>query len=463
MSEKKTLDKIKSGILSRGFALARVAASAGVQTATHALTTVLDSEDRRAQKFRELLVAQAGKLTTELGQLKGSLMKVGQQLSIYGERFLPPEVNQILKQLQSQSPPMSWPAISAVLEKELGADRLAKLTVETEPAAAASLGQVHRAVIRATGETIALKIQYPGVAEAIDSDLKALRSFLALSALLPKGPDVDVFFEEVRTMLHQETDYEQEARWTSQFGEWLARDARYAVPKVFSEFSTARVLATSWEEGVAADGPEVHGLSQERRDRLGQIFLELYLRELMEFHTVQSDPHFGNYRVRIGSAVDGSEDRMVLLDFGAVRQLPETFLSPYIAMTFGAYRQDRIEIIRAAQKLGFLRPDDGPERVDPFIDLCLLIGEPFHSRATCQPEGVAFFDDEGRYDWGNSDLPSRVVRAGTKILFHIKSRTPPREAIFNDRKISGVFIFVSSLGARLHSAKILERALSKRS
>lgn len=458
----KPIEKLKSGMFARGFALARVAVSAGTQTAAHALSTVLDNEEDKAQKLKDLLISQAGRLTTELGQLKGSVMKMGQLVSMYGEQFLPPEVNRILKQLQSQSPPMGWSAIETVLLQELGSERLALLEIEREPAASASLGQVHRARVRATGEQLALKVQYPGVADAIDSDLKTLRTVLSLTALLPKGPNYDLLFEEVRAMLHQETDYLQEAQWTQRFGEWLTRDTRYCVPHVVSQFSTGRVIATTWQDGVAADGPEVKALSQVRRDRLARLFLELYLRELFEFSTVQSDPHFGNYRVRLGSDPSGEQDQIVLLDFGAVRELPESYLTPYTEMTLGAYRQDRIAIIRAGQKLGFLTVDEESAIVDQFVDYCLLIGEPFHTRKTVQPEGAQFFDEQGRYDWGRSDLPTRVARATPKLVLSMRFRSPPRETVFNDRKIGGVFIFVASLGARLDSRAILDDALSQR-
>jgi predicted unusual protein kinase regulating ubiquinone biosynthesis (AarF/ABC1/UbiB family) len=211
-SKKPPLKKIRESALSRGWALARVSVAVGAKAAGHAVGSVFSSEESKAESLKELLKSQMTLLAKELGQLKGSVMKVGQMLSMYGEHFLPPEANAVLKSLQSQSPPMDWSTIEKSLKKNLGEEVLAELEIDHEPLASASLGQVHKAKQRLDGRELAIKIQYPGVDQAIEGDLKALKSILSVSKLIPRGPALDDMFKEVRQMLHQEVDYSRSLR-----------------------------------------------------------------------------------------------------------------------------------------------------------------------------------------------------------------------------------------------------------
>jgi predicted unusual protein kinase regulating ubiquinone biosynthesis (AarF/ABC1/UbiB family) len=441
---KQTLKSIKSGLLSRGLALAKVSVSAGAKAASHALGGILGPEEEKGDRIKALLASQMDLLARELGQLKGSVMKVGQMLSMYGEHLLPPEANAVLKQLQNQSPPLEWEAIERVLLQELGFEKLAELEIEETSHASASLGQVHRATIRETGEKLALKIQYPGVDRAIDSDLSALRRILSVSRILPKVDRYDSLFQEVREMLKQEVDYTREAKFTNEFAARIQKDSRYRVARVFERYSTERVIATEFLEGVGVDSPEVAALSQQRRDALGKAFFELYLRELFDFRSMQTDPHFGNYRIQIDP--QGEADRLVLLDFGAMREIPEGFVDSYRVMVRGALQESRVELEAGALALGFIQADDPQELKDAFAGLCFLFGEPFRDPA---------------YDWNASDLPKRVIAAGSKLAFFPKFslRAPPREIVFLDRKLGGVFIFLSVLRVRTDLRPSLLRAV----
>ncbi len=438
----KKLSSIKSGVLSRGLALAKLGVSAGAKAAGHALGAVLSGEEEREQRFRGLLMAQAGILAKELGNLKGSLMKAGQMLTVMGEHVLPPEVNSVLKSLQSQSPPLEWKAVEKSLRQRLGA-RYEELEVEHEPMASASLGQVHRARVRASGEVIVLKIQYPGVDRAIDSDIQALRRILSMSRLVPGGPHLDAIFNEVRAMLRREVDYGLELEETRRWMDRLAGDSRYIVPRVHPQFSTRKVLALSLEEGLAVDSPEVAALSAERRNAIGLSILDLYLRELFEFQAVQTDPHLGNYRVRLGK--DGQPDQVVLFDFGAVREVPPAFLTGYRKMVRGAFHRDPGGVVQGAREMGYLREDDGPELEKVFVELCELVTEPFLEDAV--------------YDFGSSDLPLRSLRKGSELAMRFKLRPPPQELVFLDRKMGGVYTFLKVLRVQASGRSLIARYL----
>ena len=454
MTPKTRLSRIKSGVFSRGLALAKVSVSVSAKAASHAVGTLFSSDSEKSDRFKEMLISQVELLARELGQLKGSLMKVGQLLSMYGEHFLPPEANAILKSLQNQSPPLEWKAIEKVIDRHYPPETRALLEIEHEPVASASLGQVHRAVRKSDGRLLALKIQYPGVDQAIEGDLKALRSLLSLSKLIPMGQKYDELFQEVRAMLHQEVDYARELKLTQEFYARLSDDSRFVVPEAIEEFSTRRILATSFEDGVPIDSPEVLGLSQERRNALGMAMLQLYFRELFEFGAVQTDPHFGNYKIRLDPK--GIRDQLILFDFGAVRKLPQSFLQPYLEIVRGSHLSDPARVLRGAMELGFIKPEDSDQQRSIFLELCSLFTEPFHTSDT---PGVSshLFDPDGSYRWGESDLAKRVAKKGTEFVFAFKLRTPPREILFLDRKLGGIFVFLSVLKVRLRGKEIVQK------
>lgn len=409
--------------------------------------------------MKAAFLEQAAVLSKELGELKGSVMKIGQMLTIVGDHFLPPEVIHILKSLHSESPPLEWREIEKRLRQQLG-ERFEELEIDTEPHAAASLGQVHRARVKESGEEIVLKIQYPGVDRAIDGDLKALRRILSVAKILPADPSrLDAIFEEVRTMLHQEVDYTQEVKFTQFFSETLSSDGRYRVPKILTRYCTDRVIASSYEEGLKVDAPEVLALSQERRNKLGEAFLELYLKELFVLQKMQTDPHFGNYRIRLAEK-EGEADQIILFDFGAVRVFDDEFAQCYYHLIGSLFYEDQEGVLQAGEKLGFLNRADDPELLEYWKQVLSLFVEAF-----CDPGAEAFhpqfMDSTGIYDWGRSDLPSRItsltLKAKVKLAKNL--RPPPPEIVFLDRKLAGMFVLLKNLGFKYSGRALMDRYL----
>lgn len=431
--KKDRLKDIRTNLLTRGFALAK----AGIRAGGLGLNQMLQNGDPSQPAW----LGRIEILIKELGQLKGSAMKVGQTLSMYGEHLLPKEVNDLLKTLQQDSPALEWEAIEKVLQTELNPNLLAELTFEPEATACASIGQVHRARIKDSQEELAVKIQYPGVDRAVETDLKLLKFILNVSELVPSGLRFDQVFKEIREMFHQEVNYDLERKFGERFHSLLNQAKIYKIPKVYPRYSTNKVLTMEWVDGVRADHHSVQSLSQERRNRLGMAFLDLYLKELLSFKLVQTDPHLGNYLIQIDK--EGEEDRLVLLDFGAAREVPLDFLENYRLLIEGGLQRDGRVIEKGGRKLGLLQPEDPITLVDDYIHLCNLITEPFH----------------GLYDWGESDLPKRVAKAVTHIASSYRLRAPPRELVFLDRKLGGVFIFLSVLKCKLDARPLVEKAL----
>lgn len=437
--------------------MAKMTVNAGASLAGHNIKKTF-SNDKVAHQasWKKFLMNQASSISSELGELKGSLMKAGQMLSMYGEHFLPPEANEFLKNLQGDSPALDWSAIEPVLKKRLSKAQLDQLEIDTEALACASLGQVHRAKIKATGQEIVLKIQYPDVDKAIDSDLRALRTLLSVMKLVPKELDLDPLFKEINDMLVQETNYLIEADRTEEFYDKLKDDPRFVVPKVIREFSNGKVLATSYETGERVDSEKVAKLSQERRNQLGLNYLDLYFKEIFTWRTVQTDPHIGNYRIRVAA---GGKDQIVLFDFGATREFDEKFMKSYRRMIQGAVEGDEELFRRGATELKFIQPDDDPELRALFEEFCFENVEPFmHPDDPRLPPGT--LDADGSYDWKNSDLPQRASAKIMKVLRHYSWRAPPRESIFLDRKTGGVFIFMGVLRAVCRGRDVMTKYLT---
>ena len=443
MTEKKKIKpikNIKSGFLTRGFSLAKLTVGAGASLASQKVTNFLKTKAERDDAWIQYLSSQAQIFSKEIGELKGSVMKAGQMLSVLGEHFLPPEVNNYLKTLQNDTPSMEWSKIKKILDDQLGPEILNELEIETDALASASIGQVHRARIKKTGASIVLKIQYPGVDKAINSDIKAIKNFLSLVKIVPIEGSLDDILAELKEMLIQEMDYEQEVILMEKYRKLVAGDSRYIVPLHFARYSSKKIIAMSFERGLKADDPIIQSLSQERRNALSNSFLELYFKEIFQWNFIQTDPHLGNYRLRLDPS---GKDQIVLFDFGATKKFDKEFINNYKQLVKSLITQNE-NFEQVCLKLGFLKETDKPELINLFKELSYETIEPFGPEA---------------YDWKNTDLPKRLVNVAIRMKRDFPLRTPPREFIFLNRKTAGVFTFLSVMGAKLESRTLLMKYL----
>lgn len=446
---KGSISALKTRPLERNIALTMLGLGTGGKIVAHTIANMFRDEAARDDADRDFYKERAQVLADELGNLKGSVMKAGQMLSLYGQYFLPEEAVTVLATLQDDTPAVDWKVVLPVLERGIGRDKLRDLEVDENPLAAASLGQVHRARRKRDGLEIVVKIQYPGVADAIESDIKTLSRLMMMTRLAPKGLDLEPVFNEVREMLHREVDYETERHFTQTFAEKLKDDPRFVVPRVLGEYCSDRVLTMTFEHGYHVRDAVVQGLPQERRNALSRGFLELFLREFFRWHMVQSDPHFGNYRVRPGA--DG-QDRIVLLDFGATRVFGRGFVESYADIVRGAIEQDRASIFRGSIDIGLMN-DGFPQSVlNAFAEMCEMVVEPF-GEAARMPAPLR--NKKGEYRWGASDLPMRAGRVAAGNALSAYFRVPPREIVFLHRRLAGVFIMLATLHGELNARDML--------
>ncbi len=451
------LQRIKTGSFERRLSMTTTGLTAGSRYAGHAIANLFRSKERRREAHRELMGQQAQYLADELGKLKGSVVKIGQMMALYGEHFLPPEVTEALHTLEDKTVALEWAAIREVLVRELGQEKLEGLEIEHHPIGAASLGQVHRAWRLGDGLEICLKTQYPGVAEAVDSDIDAVAQLLKLARVIPSGQDFDEWLDEVRHMMHREVDYVLEARTTEHFRHLLIDDERYVVPRIIKDLSTRHVMASTFELGFPVTAAEVQRLPLARRNHLAMAALELFLREIFIWGEIQTDPNFGNYRVRIAEDPEHPEERdhLVLLDFGAVQEFPQSFLVPIQNMIRAAYENDVEGLIQGSIDLHFMQADWPREVLEDFARTCMACLEPLARDRSDVPSYA--INEKGEYKWKESNLPRRVAKQAARSAISKYFKIPPKEFVFLNRKLIGVFTMISVLGAEFNAEEMLKR------
>ncbi len=456
MSEKKTVKRIKTGSIERRFSMARAGFLAGTRLASQSASSfvfdrLLLDKEQRDQKQKKILSEQAQWLVNELGKLKGSIVKVGQMMALFGEHFLPQEITDALHTLEDDTTAVKWSSLEHHLKKQLGVKKFNLLKIDPVPLAAASLGQVHKAVIKSTGRVICLKIQYPGVAQAIDSDLNMLVQLLRLTRTVSMTQEFDSWLDEVRDMMHRELDYDLELKTTQFFYDELANDSRYVVPEVFPEFSNEMILATSFEEGVKVDNPAIMNLPQKRRNELGKAIMDLFCREVFDWKKMQTDPNFGNYLIRL----DEKQDRIILLDFGAIRDFEDEIILPARKMIYYAYHHKMNELIDAIQSVNFMNKGVPRALMEKFAELCFMGVEVLQNPDKFPPPANVLNANK-EYQWGESDLPTRILMEAGKNAFSTHFDVPPKEFIFLSRKLLGAYTFLHVISAEVRGNLILD-------
>lgn len=447
------LKQLKTSSMDRRLSIAKASFLAGTRWAASNASSMFSSEEEKDKKRKKAMKEQADYLVAEIGKLKGSIVKIGQMMALYGEHFLPEEITQALNTLNNQTVALAWPAIEAQLKRQLGA-KIDDLTINPEPLGTASLAQVHRAVRKSDGLELVLKIQYPGVADAIDSDMNLFKNMLKLTRIVPQTREFDQWFDEVREMMHREVDYVIEAATTRRFQARLQDDPRYIVPTIINEYSTDRVLCMTFERGVPINSPVMLSLPQERRNKLGEASLEIAVREVFEWGEMQTDPNFGNYLVRLGDG-EQTPDQIVLLDFGAIRQFDEHLLAVARNLIQAGYHHDAEMMVNAMTGYEFF--DSIPQSIKPdMAKVFLLATEAFSSPLTNRGIPVGIMDDHHRYDWKKSQLHSRVMQQASKSMASRYFSVPPKEFMFLSRKFIGAYTFMTVIDAKTNVRDMIQ-------
>jgi predicted unusual protein kinase regulating ubiquinone biosynthesis (AarF/ABC1/UbiB family) len=385
---------------------------------------------------RDLLLTPRNirRVADELAKMRGAAMKIGQLVSMDTGDVLPPELSQIMARLRADADFMPPKQLRQVLNAEWGEGWVSRFAgFDVRPIAAASIGQVHRAKLK-TGEDLAIKVQYPGIARSIDSDVANAGRLIKLSRLLPAGFEIAPYLDEARKQLHDEADYTLEAQFLSRFNTLLAGDTAFRLPAHLPDLTTPRVLAMDFVDGIAIE--RTAELDQAERDRIVTRLVDLLLRELFEFGVMQTDPNFANYRYNPGT------QQVILLDFGATRALPEPLRDQFRGVLAAGMQGDRAAFAEAAVAMG-LMPADTPERYRAqILDLIDMVFVEIRGAETL--------------DFSRSGLSRRMQAAGQALADDGYVPEPvPLDLLFVQRKIAGIFLLATRLGARVPAQRLI--------
>ncbi|XP_008290384.1 atypical kinase COQ8B, mitochondrial isoform X2 [Stegastes partitus] len=370
--------------------------------------------------------ANAERIVSTLCKVRGAALKIGQMLSIQDNSFINPQLQKIFERVRQSADFMPAWQMSKVLEEDLGPGWREKLSIfEDKPFAAASIGQVHYGVLK-DGREIAMKIQYPGVAESIHSDINNLMSVLKMSVVLPEGLFADSSLEVLQRELEWECDYKREAECAKKFRSLVEGDEYFQVPEVIDELSGSRVLAMELVHGVPLD--RCVDLDQETRNQICFNILQLCLRELFEFRFMQTDPNWANF------FYNSDTNKVILLDFGACRGYPESFTDDYVQVVYAASRGDRATVLSKSKDLKFLTGFETKAYQEAHVEAVMILGEAF---ASAEP-----------FDFGTQSTTQRIQNLIPVMLRH-RLTPPPEESYSLHRKMAGSFLICSKLKARI--------------
>jgi aarF domain-containing kinase len=389
-----------------------------------------------------LSAANMDRLVGTLSKMRGAALKLGQMMSFQDSKMLPTPIQEILLRVQDSADYMPPSQRNRVLASNLGSNwRNLFSTFEEKPIAAASIGQVHSAVLRSTGKKIAVKVQYPGVADSIDSDLSNLAVLLTASRLLPKGLYLEKTIANARTELAWECDYIREAECGQRFRELLAdENDTFVVPEIIPEASGKQVLTMEYMEGAGVT--KVQNLTQNRKDWIGTQILRLCLREITEFKFMQTDPNWTNF------LYNEATNKLELLDFGASRDYPEEFISYYTRLLLAASKSDKDAVRDISIKLGYLTGHESKAMLDAHTASVLTLAEPFLASS---PEA---------YDFRDQTITERV-KALIPVMIRERLAPPPEETYSLHRKLSGAFLLCARLGSRVRCRELFKNSMRK--
>ncbi len=368
-----------------------------------------------------------------LSKLKGSALKVAQMLSM-DKNILPTAYQNKFQMAQYSAPPLSYPLVLKTFQKELSKAPLQVFETFSKSAInAASIGQVHKASIG--NQTFAVKVQYPGIADSVSSDLKLVKP-LAVRLLNLKGSDIDKYFKEVEIKLLEETDYELELKRSQEISEACGHIKGVKFPKYYPEYSSGKILTMDWMEGVPLTVFLNQCEDQSVRNAVGQAIWDFYIYQIFELRKVHADPHPGNFII-------DSDNQLGVIDFGCVKEIEPAFHEAYFKLLDQSTINDDKAFTKALYNLDFLLKEDDDKTVKllkrNFAEMLGLLGSPFNS-------------DE--FDFSDEVYFRKIYELGEQFskdpaLKHINGARGPQDALYINRTCFGLYSILNLLKARI--------------
>jgi len=378
--KKKARTDLTSGRAKRVLKVGELATSVGTSYLWQALRYPFRSADKRQQGLLDTHIKNAMKIVERSKELRGAFTKLVQMLSMRDD-ILPTEVLQVLSASQSAVPPMDYALIRKQLISELGEPPEALFAEFHEEAfAAASLGQVHQARLK-SGEEVVVKVQYPGVEETVDQDLRNVKALLQTFTLIGRDVmrqkiDQSDVYRELEERLHEELDYINEAKNIALFQKMFRDDDEVIIPDVYPDLSSRRVLTMSHVEGYPFPEILAPGVDQALKDWVAIKYFRVLWRQIFEYGVLHTDPNPGNYLVTF-------HPKLAILDFGSIRIFPEPIRTTYVRLARAILARDRAAMAECFVRLDYLDPDDDPAPMCRIMDIIfepVLTDRPYDPR-----------------------------------------------------------------------------------
>jgi len=425
----KTSKEIPTGKLKRAGKILKTGLKVGKNYAGYFGSKLLQSEPDKDKLDEQ----NASDIMESLLELKGGGLKIAQLLSME-KSLLPKAYADQFSLAQFSVPPLSAPLVKKTFRKYLGKNPEDIFdSFEYNASFAASIGQVHKATLG--DKTLAVKIQYPGVADSIDSDLAVIRP-IAYKILRLDAADADKYFLEVKDKLIEETDYNLELRNSQKMTEACSHLDGYTFPKYYADLSSDRIITMDWIEGVHLPEFAQQDISQARRNAIGQKIWDLFMYQVLTLRSVHADPHPGNILIT-------ENDDICVLDFGCVKEIPEDFLEPFVKLTEPGMLENHKEFSALLYTLEILKEDDSPEEKNYYYDLFKymlgLLLKPYYA---------------DRWDFSDESYFDEITSSGEKIakealVSSFRVNRGSEHFIYLNRTFFGLYQLMHILGAEI--------------
>lgn len=432
----KTLDKIPTGKIERATQLVKTGIKVGGNYVAYYGEKIINPSLTKEKLNEE----NAEDIYDGLKNLKGSALKVAQMLSM-DKSIMPQAYVEKFSLSQFSVPPLSAPLVRKTFKKYLGKYPEEIYETFTQDAVnAASIGQVHKASIN--GENFAVKIQYPGVAESISSDLALVKPFATRMFNL-KGKDSEKYFKEVENKLLEETDYVLELKQSLEVSEQCGKIKNLRFPKYFPAYSSEKILTMEWIDGEHISEFTAHNQDREKGDKIGQALWDFYMYQMHHLKQVHADPHPGNFLI-------DKNDTLVAIDFGCIKQVPEDFYVPYFELAKSEVINNPELFNKKLYELEILRHDDTKEEIIYFTkifhDLLSLFTKPFHGE---------FFD------FSDEDFFGKIAQMGEEFskdtqLRKMNGNRGSKHFLYINRTFFGLYNLLHDLKARIQTTTFRE-------
>jgi len=425
----KTIDKIPTNKIQRASKLAVTGVKVGGNYLKYYSKKLVNSETTKDQ----LNESNAEDIYDGLKSLKGSALKVAQMLSME-KNIMPKAYVEKFSLAQFQVPPLSAPLVRKTFKKYFG-DTPESLydTFNAESVAAASIGQVHKAT--KDGKNLAVKIQYPGVADSISSDLAMVKP-IALRMFNIKGKDSDKYFQEVEGKLLEETDYLLEVKQSKEITEACKNIPNLKFPKYYEELSGERIITMDWMQGEHLSEFTNRNTDPQTANKVGQTLWDFYMFQMHVLKRVHADPHPGNFLV-------DSEGNLIAIDFGCVKEVPNSFYVPYFELAKPDNINNPEVFLQKMYALEILKPEDSPEETkffsELFYEMLSLFTRPFH---------------EETFDFSDKEFFGKIAELSEKYakdteLRKMNGNRGSKHFLYINRTFFGLYNLMNDLGAKV--------------